>query len=59
MTDRLGIALGEASTWRGLIALLVLAGVKLDPEQQETIIEAGVAVYALIAIFFKRGRASV
>lgn len=58
MTDRLGVALGEASTWRGLIALLVLAGVKLDPEQQETIIEAGVAIYALIAIFFKRGEAS-
>lgn len=59
MTDRLGVALGEASTWRGLIALLVLAGVKLDPEQQETIIEAGVAIYALIAIFFKRAEPNV
>lgn len=54
MKDTIGIALSEASTWRGIIALLTLAGVKLDPEQQEAIITAGVAMYAVLAIFWRR-----
>lgn len=54
MKDKFGIALGEASTWRSLVVLLTLAGVKLEPEQTEAIITAGVAIFGLIGVFFKR-----
>lgn len=54
MKDKFGVALGEASTWRGLVALLTLAGIQLAPEQAEAIATAGVALYGVIAVFFKR-----
>lgn len=54
MTDKFGVGLGEASTWRGLVALLTVFGVQLAPEQTEAIVTAGVAVYGLIGVFFKR-----
>lgn len=54
MIDRIGIALSEASTWRGIIMLLMAAGIQVDPAQQTAIIQAGLAVAGLIAVFFKR-----
>lgn len=40
------------STYKGLVALLGLAGVIVSPDQQEAIMAAGVAVYGLISVFF-------
>jgi hypothetical protein len=54
MNDKLGIALGEASTWRGILVLLTLAGVQLAPEQTEAVIKAALALYGLFGVFFKR-----
>jgi hypothetical protein len=45
--------LKQESTWRGLIALATLAGVKLDPSQWEIIATAGVSLIAAINIFKK------
>ena len=59
MIDRIGIALGEASTWRGIIMLLMAAGIQIDPAQQTAIIQAGLALVGLISVFFKRNPASV
>ena len=59
MIDRIGIALGEASTWRGIIMLLMAAGMQIDPAQQTAIIQAGLALVGLISVFFKRNPASV
>lgn len=52
--DKFGISLGEASTWRGVIMLATLIGWRLEPDQQEAIITAGVALSGLIGVFFKR-----
>jgi hypothetical protein len=54
MIDRIGLALGESSTWRGIIMLLTAVGLQIDPAQQTAIIQAGLAVAGLIAVFFKR-----
>jgi hypothetical protein len=54
MLDKIGIALGEASTWRGLIFILTAVGVQLDPDQQTAIITAGMAMAGLVGVFFKR-----
>lgn len=59
MKDTFGVALGEASTWRSLIVLLTLAGVKLSPEQAEAITTAGVALFGLVGVFFKRNPAPI
>ena len=40
--------LSEASTWRGIVALLTAAGVVLSPEQIESIIAAGLALIGLL-----------
>ncbi len=45
--------LKEGSTWRGIILLLTVCGMKLEPDQQEAIIAAGLAVVGLIGIFTK------
>lgn len=42
----------EASTWRGIVALLTAAGVTLSPEQGEAIIALGLAVIGAIGVFF-------
>jgi hypothetical protein len=44
--------LNEASTWRGVIALLTAIGVTLSPEQQNAIIAAGLSVIGLVGVFF-------
>lgn len=54
MIDRIGIAFGEASTWRGIIMLLTAVGLQIDPAQQTAIIQAGLAIVGLISVFFKR-----
>lgn len=58
MLDKIGIALGEASTWRGLIFILTAVGVQLDPDQQTAIITAGMAMAGLVGVFFKRNPAA-
>jgi len=54
MLDKIGVAFGEASTWRGLIFVLTAVGVQLDPQQQTAIITAGMALAGLVGVFFKR-----
>lgn len=54
MRDRLGIALGEASTWRGLVLIATGLGLQIDPDQQEAIVSAGLALAGLIAVFWRR-----
>jgi hypothetical protein len=43
----------EPSTWRGVVALLTVFGVRLAPDQAEAILTAGVSVYAAINVFRK------
>ena len=45
--------LRQESTWRGLIALVMAAGVTLDPAQQNAIIAGGLALIGLINVFKK------
>ena len=59
MVDKIGVALGEANTWRGIVMILTAAGIQIDPEQQAAIISAGMALAGLIAIFTKRNPDSV
>lgn len=54
MLDRIGIALGEASTWRGFVMLATAVGIQLDPDQQAAIISLGLAAAGFLAVFFKR-----
>jgi hypothetical protein len=49
LTDRLE----EASTWRGIIALLTIFGIRFSPDQADTVATAGVSLYAAINIFRK------
>lgn len=53
MWDKFGIALGEASTWRGLIMILTAVGLQIEPAQQTAIIQAGLAIVGLISVFTK------
>jgi len=41
----------EASTWRGLVALLTAVGVSVSPEQGEAIIALGLAIIGAIGVF--------
>lgn len=41
----------EASTWRGIVALLTAAGVALSPEQTDAIVALGLAVIGAIGVF--------
>lgn len=45
--------LKEASTWRGIIALLTAAGVTISPEMVDRIVAAGLAIMGIIGVFFK------
>jgi hypothetical protein len=53
MIDFILTRLKEASTWRGLVALLTAAGIGLSPEQGEAITATGLAVIGLIGVFVK------
>ena len=54
MKDRIGIALSEASTWRGLVLIITALGVQLDPAQQEAIVATGLALAGLLGVFWRR-----
>jgi hypothetical protein len=45
--------LKQESTWRGIIAIATAFGIKLAPEQAESIIAAGLAAIGLINTFKK------
>lgn len=45
--------LKERSTWIGLISLVGVVGVTLNPEQTEAIVTAGVGLVSAIATFTK------
>lgn len=45
--------LSENSTWRGLILIGTAVGLKLDPDQANAIIAAGLAVVGLVNVFRK------
>jgi hypothetical protein len=42
----------EASTWRGIVALVTAAGIAISPEQGEAIVALGLAVIGAIGVFF-------
>ena len=44
--------LGEASTWRGILALVTAAGITLSPEQVAAITAAGLALIGVVGAFF-------
>jgi hypothetical protein len=44
--------LKEASTWRGIIAIITACGVVLTPDQVESIIAAGLALMGIFGAFF-------
>ena len=54
MKDTFGFSLAEASTWRSLVVLLTVVGIKLEPDQMEAIATAGAAIYVVFGLFFKR-----
>jgi len=45
--------LQEPSTWRGLILIATVAGVKLNPEQFDAIISIGLIIVGAINVFKK------
>jgi hypothetical protein len=45
--------LKEASTWRGLTALLTAVGVVLSPEQTNAVVSAGLALMGVLGVFTK------
>ena len=53
MIDFIKDRLGEASTWRGLVAILTAAGISISPEQTTAIVSAGLAVIGLVGVFTK------
>lgn len=53
MWERLGVALGEPGTWKGVVWVLTAVGLKIDPEQAQAIATVGMAVAGLIGVFFK------
>ena len=44
--------LREASTWRGIMALVTATGIALNPEQIEAFIVVGMGIMGLIGAFF-------
>ena len=51
--NRLGIAINEPSTWRGVVYLMMAFGIQVSPELQGAIVTAGLSVAAAIGIFVK------
>jgi hypothetical protein len=41
----------EASTWRGLVALVTATGVAVSPELTEAIVALGLAVIGVLGVF--------
>ena len=42
----------EASSWRGLVAIVTAAGIALEPAQADAIVAAGLAIIGIIGAFF-------
>jgi len=53
MLKQFGVALNQRSTWVGLIWILTASGISLDPEKQEAIVTAGLAMSGLLGLFWK------
>ena len=43
----------EASTWRGILALVTAAGIAVSPEQTEAIVAFGLALIGAMGVFTK------
>ena len=43
----------EPSSWRGLIIIAGIVGYKLDPTMQDAIVQAGIALIALVEVIRK------
>lgn len=41
----------EASTWRGLVALLTAVGITVTPELAEAVVALGLAVIGILGLF--------
>lgn len=50
---KLGVALNEPSTWRGVVYMCMAFGIHIDPAQQGAIVSAGLAMAAAIGMFVK------
>lgn len=50
--DKIKEYMAYPSTWKGLVTLLGVIGVTLNPEQAELIATIGVSIVGLIATFF-------
>lgn len=48
--------LSEPSTWRGIIWIVTACGFVLQPEQQEAIATAGMALVGAISIFIEKDK---
>lgn len=44
--------LTEASTWRGIVAIITACGVTISPEQIEVIVAGGLALMGIMGAFF-------
>lgn len=44
--------LAEASTWRGVLAVVTAAGISISPEQMAAITSLGLASIGLVGAFF-------
>lgn len=44
--------LKEASTWRGIVAIVTACGVALSPDQVEAIVATGLALVGILGAFF-------
>ena len=53
MKDYIVARLSEPSTWRGIIYLLIAAGVKIDPTQIDSIVAVGLSLAGMIAVVSK------
>lgn len=43
----------QTSTWRGLVNILIAAGIIKDPAQAEALITLALAINGVIGVFFK------
>ena len=53
MLKFLGIRWSEASTWRGIVYILMAAGIDISPEQQGAIVSAGLSIAGALGLFIK------
>ena len=44
--------LKEASTWRGILAIITACGITVSPEQSDAIVATGLALIGVVGAFF-------